>query len=61
MEKNASVPIVLAVSGGVDSVVMLDLAVRQMIFGERKIIVAHFDHGIRDASSETAEFVRELA
>lgn len=48
----------LAVSGGIDSVVLLDMLVRE---GKHDIIVAHFDHGIRDDSEHDAAFVRELA
>lgn len=50
--------IVLAVSGGVDSVVLLDMLSKQ---DGVELIVAHFDHGIRDDSSEDAKFVAELA
>jgi len=53
--------VVLAVSGGVDSVVMLDMVVRRKFFGDRKIIVAHFDHGVRSDSSLDSDFVRSLA
>lgn len=49
---------ILAVSGGVDSVVLLDMMSKT---SEDTFIVAHFDHGIRDDSSEDATFVRELA
>ena len=49
---------VVAVSGGVDSVVMLDMLVRA---GEKELIVAHFDHGIRSDSSADARFVAALA
>jgi tRNA(Ile)-lysidine synthase len=49
---------VVAVSGGVDSVVLLDM-VSRMPGGE--FIVAHFDHGIRDDSAEDALFVGELS
>jgi tRNA(Ile)-lysidine synthase len=48
----------LAVSGGVDSVVMLDLLVRH---GGHELMVAHFDHGIRDDSAADARFVAGLA
>ncbi|HUC96507.1 MAG TPA: tRNA lysidine(34) synthetase TilS [Candidatus Saccharimonadales bacterium] len=49
---------VVAVSGGVDSVVLLDILVHQP---ETELIVAHFDHGIRDESHLDAVFVSELA
>jgi len=49
---------VLAVSGGVDSVVLLDMLSRTP---NLDLIVAHFDHGIRDDSAEDANFVAELA
>ena len=50
---------VLAVSGGVDSVVMLDMIAR--INGLR-LIIAHFDHQIRGLeSTRDADFVRSLA
>lgn len=42
--------IILAVSGGVDSMVLLDL-VRKCHPGEN-IIVAHFDHSLRGAESD---------
>jgi len=49
---------VLAVSGGVDSVVLLHMMSK---VEEADIVVAHFDHGIRDDSSDDAVFVGELA
>ena len=48
----------LAVSGGVDSVVLLDMMAQGQPDG---LVVAHFDHGIRKDSSEDADFVRNLA
>ncbi len=50
--------VVVAVSGGVDSVVLLDMLVQR---GEDKLVVAHFDHGIRVESAQDAQFVRQLA
>ncbi len=60
--------IVVAVSGGVDSIVLLDFLRN---FFEKKngkdwvrknLIIAHFEHGIRGKESEDdLEFVRELA
>lgn len=53
--------IVLAVSGGVDSIVMLDLTCRSKKFRQEDLIVAHFDHGIRANSAEDANFVEQRA
>lgn len=50
---------VLAISGGVDSMVMLDILVRN--FKKDSIIVAHFDHGTRESSKLDAQFVRKKA
>jgi tRNA(Ile)-lysidine synthase len=53
---------VVAVSGGVDSVVLLALLVER--FGQRPgytFIVAHFDHGIRPDSAADRRFVQHLA
>lgn len=48
----------LAVSGGVDSVVLLDLFSKT----NNHLVVAHVDHGIRGAESAAdARFVKELA
>jgi tRNA(Ile)-lysidine synthetase-like protein len=49
---------VVAVSGGVDSVVLLDALVQQPGL---ELVVAHFDHGIRPDSALDAAFVSELA
>ncbi len=49
---------IVAVSGGVDSVVLLDM-LSKTVKGE--LVVAHFDHGIRPDSHEDAQFVGELA
>jgi tRNA(Ile)-lysidine synthase len=49
---------IVAVSGGVDSVVLLDMLSR----ANHQLIVAHVDHGIRGADSAAdARFVHELA
>lgn len=58
---------VVAVSGGVDSVVLLDMLVNgrlaeyEVIEPPNQLIVAHFDHGIRPDSPEDALFVQQLA
>lgn len=49
---------VVAVSGGVDSMVLLDLLRRTE--GVR-VIVAHYDHGIRSDSAEDRRFVQRTA
>lgn len=50
---------VVAVSGGVDSVVLLDLLKRQ---AGLDLVVAHFNHGIRGRQSDAdARFVADLA
>lgn len=48
----------VAVSGGVDSIVLLDTLYKH--HGD-KLVVAHVDHGIRAESGEDAQFVRSLA
>lgn len=49
---------ILAVSGGIDSVVLLDMLAGRP---ELELIVAHFDHGIRENSADDERFVRGLA
>lgn len=49
---------IVAVSGGVDSVVLLDILSQQK---NLELIVAHFDHGIRENSHLDGEFVKSLA
>lgn len=52
--------ILVAVSGGVDSVVLLDFLAKN--FPRENLIVAHFEHGIRGQESLCdLEFVRNLA
>lgn len=47
---------ILAVSGGVDSVVMLHL-----FRHDPDVVIAHFDHGIRPNSVDDCNFVKRLA
>lgn len=49
--------LLVAVSGGVDSVVLLDILSR----GDDHLVVCHVDHGIRRESAEDARFVQALA
>lgn len=57
----------VAVSGGVDSVVLLDmlvggyLPISNSLAPSPQLVVAHFDHGIRDDSAADARFVLALA
>lgn len=58
---NASLPpgkYVVAVSGGVDSVALLNMLHEDPSL---ELVVAHFDHGMRDDSAENAAFVAGLA
>lgn len=49
---------VIAVSGGVDSVVLLDILVKTK---RHDLVVAHFDHGMRKDSANDEKFVESLA
>jgi tRNA(Ile)-lysidine synthase len=49
---------IVAVSGGVDSVVLLNLLIKQK---DVELVVAHLDHGIRTDSVKDRRFVAELA
>lgn len=50
--------LLVAVSGGVDSCVLLDFLLRQ---NRTDLAVAHFNHGTRPSADADAEFVRDLA
>lgn len=55
---------VVAVSGGVDSVVLLDLlsqTVNSSSGSNTQLVIAHFDHGIRPNSKDDTAFVQSLA
>lgn len=57
-------PVIAAISGGVDSVVMLDMLAgdkRKLLPDHPRVIVAHVDHGMRPESGADARFVMELA
>ena len=56
--------LLIALSGGIDSVVLLDRMVARVAKDEAvryKLIVAHFDHGIRPDSAADERFCRGLA
>ncbi|MBR5721831.1 MAG: hypothetical protein IKX78_05050, partial [Clostridia bacterium] len=48
--------IVLAVSGGSDSMTLLDFFIRKV--KDIPFVVAHINHGIREESDDEEEFVR---
>jgi tRNA(Ile)-lysidine synthase len=52
---------VVAVSGGPDSVALLDLLVGLAPTLGLRLVVAHVDHGMQEGSSGVADFVRQLA
>jgi tRNA(Ile)-lysidine synthase len=51
-------PLIVAVSGGIDSVVMLHLLA---MHANRPLVVAHVDHGMRPDSADDEQFVSNLA
>ena len=53
MEYNRIMKLILAVSGGVDSMALLAM------YKQADIVVAHIDHGTRKSSVEDADFVRQ--
>ena len=53
--------LLLAVSGGIDSVVLLDICCELRQELSLQLEVAHVDHGLREDSSQDARFVSELA
>jgi tRNA(Ile)-lysidine synthase len=52
--------VLLAVSGGLDSVTLLHLLCDLMGETDLAVMVAHLDHGIRPESAEDARFVQDL-
>ncbi|MBF0426434.1 MAG: tRNA lysidine(34) synthetase TilS [Magnetococcales bacterium] len=52
---------VVAVSGGADSMALLHLLVRSGLMRGRRGVVAHFDHALRDSSAADADFVVDWA
>ncbi|MBF0190468.1 MAG: tRNA lysidine(34) synthetase TilS [Magnetococcales bacterium] len=53
--------IVVAVSGGADSIALLHLLVASRLTAPEHLLVAHFDHNLRPDSSLDAAFTREQA
>lgn len=54
-------PVVVGVSGGVDSVVLLHALAQLAPLWRLHLHVAHVDHGLRPSSAQDAAFVRDLA
>lgn len=50
--------LVIATSGGVDSMVLVDLLLKNQKIIKDNIIIAHFDHKIRPESKNDADFVK---
>ena len=61
LEPDRPLKIVVAVSGGEDSVVLLDLLLGLSKLQPLRLTVAHFDHGLRPESGDEAWFVERLA
>lgn len=55
----AGLPLVLAVSGGADSMALLHAVVEAALLPRDKILVGHFDHRLRADSREDGWFVQE--
>lgn len=53
--------IVVAVSGGADSLALADLIIRARQRFRLEICIAHYDHGLRKNSGEDADFVKNFA
>ena len=50
--------VLVACSGGADSVYLLRTAVREM--GAKRVVAAHFNHRLRPDSAADARFVKDL-
>lgn len=57
MAEVVSNTVIVAVSGGIDSVVLLDI----LSTHKQALVVAHVNHGIRPDSNEDEQFVKDLA
>lgn len=57
----ADCTVLVAVSGGADSVALLRALAAVRISGKGRLIVAHLDHQLRPESDQDASFVRTLA
>ena len=53
--------IIVAVSGGPDSVALLYLLLKEVALRDWELIVAHLNHQLREESSKDTEFVKNIA
>jgi tRNA(Ile)-lysidine synthase len=53
--------VLVAVSGGPDSVALLHLLAERAAAWQLRLGVAHLDHGLREESARDADFIRQLA
>jgi tRNA(Ile)-lysidine synthase len=60
-EKWRDTRVLLAVSGGADSVALLRAMARVERQGMARLMVAHLHHGLRPSAEDDAQFVRELS
>ena len=60
-EDSPPTTVIVAVSGGADSVTLLHLLTRMRADWSLHLVVAHLDHGLRPESAEDARFVAEMA
>lgn len=60
-QQNQPKTYILAVSGGPDSMYLLDTQARLRDLDSRCLVVAHVDYGLRKSSANDAEFVQEMA
>lgn len=58
-QRREPVSYVVAVSGGIDSVVLLHILAQRL--PAQRLLVAHFDHGVRKDSTADRHFVEQLA
>jgi tRNA(Ile)-lysidine synthase len=59
--RNDLQPVIVGVSGGVDSIVLLHALAQLAPLWRLQLHVAHVDHGLRPSSAQDAAFVRDLA
>ena len=61
LEQWQGLTVVVAISGGADSVGLAHALSVLAVGGEARLVLAHFDHRWREASAEDARFVEQLA